>query len=128
MKPNKYRAVRTEYNGRVYASKGEAELAQSLDIDPTITVLETQPGPYTLGAPGVTYRPDFLVAERTVRTMEIGRVEVPLSLLYAIDFKGRELPAFKRAVKLWEEFGPLPLKVISKHSSYWVIPRRLVVE
>lgn len=97
---SKYGAVRTEYNGRTYASKLEASFARRLDeLKAAGVVLGWVPQMrYDLGA-GIAYAADFLVmyAEGENRV---------------IDAKGYETPEFRLKRKLFRERYGFDLDVL----------------
>lgn len=99
----KYRNVRTEYRGMPFDSKAEAEYARQLDLRQNAGEIKgwTRQVPFMLGVPENKYRADFLVFHND------GTVE-------AVDVKGMETPKFKRDVKLWQSYGPCPLRIVSK--------------
>ncbi|MBN1517456.1 DUF1064 domain-containing protein [Candidatus Sumerlaeota bacterium] len=100
---NKFNAQRTEYNGVMYDSKGEAQRAAELDQLKRAGLIRfwiRQP-PFYLGSSVNLYRADFLV---------IG----PGAAVWAEDFKGKETPGFRRNRRLWREYGPCELRVIKK--------------
>jgi len=99
---NKYRAKRTEYGGRTYASKAEAARAQTLDLLLKAgEVCEWSPQPLVvLGPAKIKYRPDF-------------HVYGPQGVWYE-DVKGVEDRRFKVIKQLWRVHGPAPLHVIHK--------------
>ena len=102
---NKYRAVRTQYNGRWFASKAEARYAAQLDmqrkaVDPRERVTDVKYQPRFPLPAGITYVADFLVAYAD------GRTEV-------VDVKGFETKEFKLKKKLFEQTYPeLKLMVV----------------
>lgn len=114
-----FKAIRTEYNGRMYDSKGEAEHAMQLDLlvragkvawwIPQVTI--------PLG-PDHTFKVDFLVAEFATPYVA-GRRAI---YVVAEDFKGCETREFARHKRMWAKYGPFPLKVVSKRSSYTIEP------
>ena len=111
-KKNKYNAIRTEYAGVSYDSKAEARRAQYLhEIDPDAAVVMRQVK-FPLGAQGDTLRVDFVVygADKSLR---------------AEDVKGYKTAEFLRKAKLWAQFGPCDLWILTWKSNRWedeVIP------
>lgn len=104
---HKYRAVRTEHNGRTYASKAEARYARFLAEDRTVLgVLEQVPFRFKCGA---KYVADFLVFN----------VDGTCSL---VDVKGMETPAFRLKQKMMaSEYPWIPLVVVpAKAVPRWV--------
>lgn len=101
-----YRATRTEYNGRMYASKTQANRAMELDLLvkagevawwlPEVTI--------PLG-PDHSYRIDFLVAIPD----SIGCI-----LVHAEDVKSIKTREQARHERFWRKYGPFPLHVIIK--------------
>ena len=112
---SKHGAIATEYNGRTYASKAEAQRAMVLDDLLFVKrIREWWPQPkYRLGNNVCIYIGDFLVID------DAGRH-------WTEDVKGRELPKFKRDAKLWALYGRHPLVVIG--ASQRVIPGGLQAE
>lgn len=100
IRPHKYRAVPTVYNGIRYDSRSEATYAALLDSKVAAgSVLWWVRAPtFHLGCPENTYRPDFLVVTREG--------------VYLVDVKGRETAKFRRDKKLWAAYGPAPLKIV----------------
>jgi len=98
---NKYGAVRTQYNGRWYASKMQARYAARLDMLEACGDIDWwgREIPLDLG-PDTRYTVDFLVLEK--------------GSLHAVDTKGRETETFRRNVRLWRKYGPFPLHVVHK--------------
>lgn len=99
---NKYRNVRTEYNGVAYDSKGEAAHARYLDsrIDGgEILWWHPKPGTFHLGCPENSMRPDFLVVGRDGTWIE--------------EYKGKRTSKFEHDVKLWKAYGPCDMRVYS---------------
>ncbi len=99
----KYRSKPTIYNGVRYASKAEADRAETLDIlirCEEIAIWIPQPK-FRLGVPENIYVADFFV----VHTDGSYWVE---------DVKGYETPKFKRDKKLWKAYGPCRLDLIMR--------------
>lgn len=101
-KRSKYNAKRTEYNGRVYASRAEADRAINLDAMQRAGIVEWwEPQiPISIGESGIDkrYIVDFIVYGKHG--------------LRAEDVKGRDTPSFRRHVRQWRKRGPMPLHVI----------------
>lgn len=98
---SKYGAVKTEYAGVRYDSRGEARRAESLDM--LVAAGECldwvrQPK-VALGVPELTYRPDFLVIPARGKP-------------WYEDFKGAETPEFRKNARLWARYGRLELRVV----------------
>lgn len=107
---SKYRNVRTEYNGRMFDSKAEAERAAVLDLLKTSELIrDWQPQVTFQLGPDHSYRVDFLVW-------------LPDGTTHAEDVKGVETPAFKRHKKLWRKYGPCDLKVIYRKHTETITP------
>lgn len=106
-KPNKYKAKRTEYGGRTYASRAEAKRAGELDILKAAGKVKwwLPQVPVFVGEDDVDNRVwiDFLVCE----ILSDGREHT-----YGEDVKGVETDKFKRQRKQWAKRGPFPLVVI----------------
>lgn len=101
---NKYRNVKTKWNGRTFDSKREALYAVALENGlrrGTVTKVEYQPVYELLPRPNrIKYIPDFRV------TYPDGRVE-------AIDVKGMETKDFKLKAKMFRHFYPdIPLRIV----------------
>ncbi len=113
--PHKYHAQRTEYNGRVYPSKAQAERARQLDA----LVLGEVIHPYLeevtfrLG-PDFRYRADFVVINQAWPNMWP---------MWAEDVKGFMTPRFKTAVKMWRKYGRFPLRIIGNKSTEIIEPK-----
>lgn len=94
---NKYGAIRSEYNGRTYASKAEANWARYYHEElkqGRIKALEEQPRVLLIPKPNkIEYVADFLI------TWANGEVEY-------IDVKGVETSVFKLKHKLFKHFHP----------------------
>ena len=104
MRPHKFNAMPTVYNGVRYASKAEAARAVELDAlqaRGTIDFWIGQPL-FRLGCAENTYRPDFLVYAESY-------IDDPI---WAEDVKGMETPAFRKNKRLWKAYGPCPLRII----------------
>jgi hypothetical protein len=112
-RPLKGLARRTEYAGRVYASKMEANRAAELD-------LLVRAGAVAWWLPQVTIplgpdhkmRVDFLVAERA----KFGAAASALDALFvhAEDVKGARTREHARHERLWRKYGPFELRIITK--------------
>lgn len=109
---NKYRATPTVYGGIRYASKAEASRAQELDMLQQGGAVLWWIGQckFRLGCPENVYVCDFLVAE----PVRGGGV-----IIHAEDVKGHQTQKFKRDIKLWKAYGPMPLHVLSRQGSGW---------
>jgi len=105
---HKYRAQRTEYNGRSYASKAEAKRAWELDMlkrGGQVAEWIAQPR-FQLGCPENLYVADFLV------------VWVDGSVVVE-DIKGMETAAFAKNRRLWLHYGRLPLRILKAYRQAW---------
>jgi hypothetical protein len=110
---NKYHAVRTEYNGRWYDSKMEAEHALRLDnecLQGSSVRLYSYWIPqvrFELGSARIVYRADFLVflGWPCDRHHEFA-VEVH-------EVKGRRTERFKIITRLWAKHGPFPMLIFN---------------
>lgn len=96
---NKFGAVRTEYNGRSYASKAEA--AHAAHLDRCQALWKPQPR-FHLGCPENTYVADFAILDSNDNMIEVHEV------------KGRRTAKFNHDVKLWKQYGPCPLIIYHK--------------
>ena len=107
MRPHKYNATPTVYNGVRYASKAEAARAMELDLQITAGLIDFWIGQpiFRLGCAENVYRPDFLV-------VNYGAVGGAHSAIWAEDVKGMETAAFKKNKRLWKAYGPCPLRII----------------
>lgn len=114
MNRNKYKAVRTPYNGVTYDSKAEAEYAAQLDMEMAsrqkYVSWWVRQVTFALGCPENAYRVDFLVM-----TPGYDRVGGNFHI-HAVDVKGCETPKFKKDKKLWAKYGPCPLKIVKSVS------------
>jgi hypothetical protein len=95
------------WNGRVYASKAEMLYAQLLaDWEYLGSVAWWLEQPlFRLGCPENTYRPDFLVCWRETDGSE---------WCQAVDVKGVMTASFKKNVKLWRQYAPMSLKIVTR--------------
>lgn len=107
---HKYNAKPTVFRGKNYPSKAEAERAAELHamVDAgEIQLLLEQPS-FTLVRDlkdSIRYVADFLVV-----TAEGWWIE---------DVKGMKTPEFKLKMKLWRQFGPGPLRLLSRRGKSW---------
>jgi len=109
---NKYNVSPPEertFRDRVYPSKAQASRAAELHWQWIAGQIAwyLEEVPFELGNRVNKYRADFVV----------GILVNPswgLFTVHAEDVKGFETPKFRRDVKLWRQFGPFPLHVISK--------------
>jgi len=112
-KPSKYKAQRTEYNGRWYDSKGEAGRARDLDLMKLSGQVKwwLPQVPIFVGEVGVDkpWRLDFVVAEPWY--MPSGREVV---YVWAEDWKGAKTQSFLRHCRQWRLRGPFELRIITK--------------
>lgn len=106
---NKFGAVRTEYNGRTYASKAEADHAAKLDA----CGIRWKPQPrFHLGCPENTYVADFAIENEDGKLTEVHEV------------KGRRTAKFNHDVRLWRRYGPCPLLIFTKGAlSETILPK-----
>jgi hypothetical protein len=109
-RPPKYRNNFTEYDGRTYASRAEADRARALDFDKQSGVIkhwEPQPR-FRLGCAENVYVADFIVWHMDGTT-------------HVEDVKGFESAKFKRDCRLWRRYGPVPLHVISRNRLAYIV-------
>ena len=99
-KPSKYHAVRTEYGGHTYDSKGEANHAAGLDARKDAGEIRGWIRQVTieLGAPEDTIRVDFLVFNLD------GTVHVE-------EYKGARTQKWIKDIKKWRKHGPCDMYV-----------------
>jgi len=111
LKKPKYKSIRSEYRGRVYASKLEAKRAVELDHLISLSLVC-----FWVGQPrfdlieGFTYRPDFLVVTFNHKNL----LEV-----HAEDTKGKETQRFRDCKRLWVAHAPIPLHVLKANGKGW---------
>ena len=112
----KYKAIRTEYGGRWYASKAEAARAAELDLLLRAGKIAwwLPQVPICLGLPENRYVVDFLVAESDGGGNSV--------TVHAEDVKGTETAKFRRDVKLWLAYAPFPLWIIKRGKVREIIP------
>jgi len=105
----KYNSKSTEYRGRKYDSKAEAEYAMLLDVmqESGEVHLWLRQTAFDLGE-DTRYRADFFVI-------------TSCGLFRAVDVKGFETPAFKKIKKLWRKYGVMPLHLVRKGITYEVV-------
>ncbi|MFA6270765.1 MAG: DUF1064 domain-containing protein [Candidatus Paceibacterota bacterium] len=105
LKGNKYGAIRTEHNGRVFASKGEAARARELELRQQageISNLEYQVR-YPLKVNGQLvghYVADFVYQEDGQKIVE--------------DFKGRKTPIYNRSKKMMKAIYGIEIRETSR--------------
>lgn len=105
-------AEQRTYRGRVWASVAERDYAERLDLlmqDGQVLWWIEQPL-FRLGVPENKYTADFLVQWADA-----------FYGLQAIDVKGVETAAFKRNMKLWAQYGPLPLAIVKRVKGCFVV-------
>lgn len=107
-KKSKYGAVAVIHNGRRFASKLEASIAQVLELlqsQKKITILAYQPKFELTPKPNkITYVGDFLILDRLMRRV-------------VVDAKGVETATFRLKKKLMAHFHPnTPVWIIKKGS------------
>lgn len=112
-KSNKYKAIRTTFKGRVYASRMEATRAAELDaMQEAGKILFWIPQPGTVILDIVRYQPDYFV--------------VGLNGEYWYEeVKGMMTPGAKMKFRLWVKYGPCDLHVITKKGNHIITPDRL---
>jgi hypothetical protein len=123
-KKSKYHATRTEYNGWIYDSKGEANRAAELDLLVKSScgghggVIRWIPQvPFYLGCRANKYVVDFLVwTYEDCAGASMGEAT------HAEDFKGFETQKFLRDLRLWRQFGKFPLHVVTGKGTKIIIP------
>jgi hypothetical protein len=100
---NKYRAVRTEYQGQRYDSRAEAKYAEQLDLAVRAGAIRgwCRQVAFRLGPARISYRCDFLV---------FGADGVAV----AVDVKGVVTERFSIIKRLWAVYGPCDLQVVCK--------------
>jgi len=114
----KYSNQKTIYNDRVYDSKGEAGLAQELDLlVKSGQVLKVEPQVQFIlygknGGKICTHRPDFLL------TFRDGHHEV-------YEYKGYATEIWRLKLKLWEDNYPeIPYYVVTANERYYLKAKR----
>ena len=104
---NKYRvapkALRTDANGKVYASKAEMLYAAQLRL---MGVPFTEQPRIKLGDTGIVYVPDFYVHAGGVPEY--------------VDVKGVQTAAFRIKKKLWKLYGPDTLRIVKRDHGRFV--------
>ena len=116
---SKYGATKTMYNGVIYASKAEALRAEELDMMLEGGAIEWWIGQpkFRLGCPENVYVADFLVASRvSLFDGEDDGVEV-----WVEDVKGMQTPKFKKDLKLWVRYGPMPLHILKRSGKTFTV-------
>ncbi len=98
---NKYKTKRTESHGRSFASRGESDCYQMLQLMEKageIEVLQCQDHVYLTDAK-ITYIVDFRILDKT------------LSRMVWVEYKGFETPEWRLKRRLWKFYGPGPLRI-----------------
>jgi hypothetical protein len=110
---SKYGAIKTEYNGVVYASKHEARVAADIELmrrSGTLVAVETQKSFELYGKGGnkiCVHRPDFLL------TFNDGHEEV-------WEAKGQETPEYRLKLKLFiDNYPQYDYFVVKQSGSYY---------
>ncbi len=106
----KYRNKPTYYDGKRYDSKAEVFRAQQLDLmldARHIRGWERQVK-FELGVPENVYRADFVVEDKD-------------GISHAEDVKGYMTSKFRRDLRLWRSYGPMPLWILKRRSTRWKI-------
>ena len=105
---NKYKAKRTEYNGKFYPSKKEAQRAMDNDLriksGDLSFYLEQVPFLITQGEGAIIYRMDFVEFEQVANT--------ELYEVHFIEVKGYDLPIGKMKRKLVEQKYSIHIEVV----------------
>lgn len=111
--PTKYRNRRTEYRGRTYDSRAEAERAAQLDaLKAAGEIRHWEPQPrFRLGDEINVYVADFIVWGNDM-------------VAWIEDCKGVETAKFRRDKLLWAKHGPCQLRVIKRGGAVEVIEGR----
>lgn len=125
MSYNKFRvapkADRT-FNGKVYASKAEAQRARELKVwcETEGTTVTPQPR-FHLGCPENTYVADFHCRTAPGDTALLVTFDGKEHRLteWVEDVKGVETAKFKRDVKLWRAYGPCVLVILKRRGNTW---------
>jgi hypothetical protein len=103
-KESKYHSRRTEYNGRWYASKKEAQKAQELDALVKVGHISFYLEQVPIRLPGnIIYRLDFLTFTQVADT--------PLYEVVAIDTKGYDTPVSKLKRKQVKELYGIDIEI-----------------
>lgn len=115
VRKNKYNvsaACDRTWNRRTYGSKAEMLYAQVLWFrreQGTVIEYIEQPRVW-LGVPENVYVPDFFVVQEG-------------GICWYVDVKGRETAKFKRDIKLWREYGRLPLHILRHRGGEFALDR-----
>lgn len=106
---NKYQAKKTEYNGTLYDSKGEAKLAQNIDL--LIKAKEVRGVERQVKIPlyGINRTKICTIVVDFKLTMKDGSVEI-------WEYKGMETIAFKLKYKLFKDNYPDTKYILVKQS------------
>ncbi len=118
-KESKYRNKRVVYKGIPCDSQAEAQRYAELDLlIESGHILDWVPHPvYRLGVPENVYEADAIVIANPERG------EPPHA--WVEDVKGVQTAKFARDVKLWRQYGRLPLRIINAKNGRWVYPERV---
>lgn len=104
MRRHKYNAVRTEYNGKSYPSKGEARFAENLDLRLKCNDIE-----YWTSQVRIQLGPDF--------STHVDFMAYKGGEFRFYEYKGRETPRFRKIRKLWKKYIPFPLYIVTAAGS-----------
>lgn len=117
-KQSKYRAVKTEYNGRLYDSKLEAAHARRLDELKNAGIIQSWVPQPSFPLVAERIRPDFMVVLFSNPKRTWGNAH-PIageeqSMIVLLDSKGYDTPAGKRKRKAFKELYGLDVLIIGK--------------
>lgn len=109
----KYGAIKTEFDGRRFDSKGEAARAAELRVwERAGIIADLVYQPHVELEPGIHYKPDFRYTER-------GR-------LVHEDFKGVTTARFRLICHLWALHGPSVLRITRRHGRGFVVAKEIL--
>lgn len=110
---HKYGAVRTEYGGRSYPSKAQADYAAELDQAAKLGAIRSWEPEVTIRLVGqVRYRADARVVDAD-------------GSVFLVDVKGAETSRFRIVRQLWPNYGPCPLHIVRRTRGGW---KREIIE
>ena len=113
---SKYKAQKTTHKGYSFASKGEAncfDMLTLLEKAGEIKILQLQPQVH-LTLARILYKPDFKILVTSSETVAY------------CEFKGYDCPVWKIKKRLWEYYGPAPLRIYRQRGNRIVLVEELV--
>lgn len=103
------------WRGKAYDSRMEMRYAQWIDDDPAVLFFAEQPQIQMGTDPCIRWRLDFLVEHADKG-------------LFLVDVKGVRTRAFEKNLKLFRQYGTLPLEIVQLRGANWLLLERVIPE